>query len=95
MKLKITKTYDNPNCAAGYGGTIGNLKPLGKTFHAEDFCFEIGSIQIGFFNFRNNKCSNFNLKTTKTTKDGKDIYFLLIGMSYDEIVNTITEWLND
>jgi hypothetical protein len=95
MKLKITKTYDNPNDANGYGGTIGNLKPLGKTFHSEQFRFEIGSIEIGLFSFRDNQCSNFTLKTTKKSDDGLDVYFLLQGKSYDEIVNIITEWLNN
>ena len=93
MKLKITKTYDNPSAANSYIRTAGNIKPIGETHHLEEFLFTIGIVKIGKFIFKNNKCSDFTL-TTSNTLDDDDVYFLLKGKSFDEVVTIVNKWLN-
>ena len=94
MELKITKIHDNPSAANGYVRTAGNIKPIGETYHLEEFLFTIGSIKIGRFVFKNNKCSDFTLNTSNTLDDDLDVYFLLKGKSFDEIVTIVNKWLN-
>ena len=94
MKLTIIKTYDNPNCASGYKGKIGNLVPI-NSFHGTDYTCKIGAITIAFLSFADNKLKNFDLKTDKTSSDGTSIYFDLIGKSYEEVINLLNIWLNE
>lgn len=94
MELKITKTYDNPNAAAGYKGKIGNLEPI-NSYHSKEYICKIGSITIAFLSFADDKLKNFDLKTDRTSSDGTSIYFDLVGKSYDEVVTLLNLWLNE
>ena len=94
MKLTITKTYDNPNSARGYKGKIGNLLPI-SPYHSTCYSCKIGAITIATLSFADGKLDNFDLKTDKTSSDGKSIYFDLIGKSYDEMITLLNLWLNE
>jgi hypothetical protein len=92
MKLTITKTYNNPNAARGYKGKIGNLIPI-SPYHSEVYTCKIGAITIASLSFADGKLDNFDLKTDKTSSDGRSIYFTLIGKSYEEIISLLNTWL--
>jgi len=94
MKLTTTKTYDNPNAAMGYKGKMGNLTPI-SPFHSTEYSCKIGAITIAFLSFADGKLRNYDLKTDKTSSDGTSIYFDLIGKSYEEVIELITNWLNE
>lgn len=94
MEMTITKIYDNPNAAMGYKGKLGNLTPI-NPYHSTEYMCKIGAINIAFLSFADNKLKNFDLKTDKTSSDGKSIYFDLIGKSYDEIITLLNLWLNE
>jgi hypothetical protein len=94
MKLTITKTYDNPNAAMGYKGKPGDLTPI-NPYHSTEYSCKIGAVTIAFLSFGDGKLRNFDLKTDKKASDGSDIYFELIGKSYEEIIELLTIWLNE